>query len=81
MSNKGILQYDLDDPDSKEEFWVACNAEAYAFALWDVEVLLREHVRRGRKNDEYSEETTEVLDKIYERFFEIKTEYHIKDIT
>lgn len=77
---KGILEFDLTDPESKEDFDLAVHAADYKLALWDFsQDVLRKMTKYGVLDDqELSESDRELAQKIADKFYEILNDRDLK---
>ena len=73
---KGILEYDLNEPDDIMAHKRATKALDLASALWDITHNTKKSIEwslEGKELDKY-----EVLDLVYERIYEILEDHNIK---
>lgn len=70
MSKKGILEFDLSDPDTKTAYLRALKSTNLALCLWD----MKQYFRNRLKN--ITEDPTE-LTKAQSEFFDILDNYYI----
>jgi hypothetical protein len=73
---KGILEYDLNEPDDIMAHKRATKALDLASALWDITHNTKKSIEwslEGKELDKY-----EVLDLVYERIYEILEDHSIK---
>ena len=73
---KGILEYDLNEPDDIMAHKRATKALDLALALWDITHNTKKSIEwslEGKELDKY-----EVLDLVYERIYEILEDHNIK---
>lgn len=80
MSKKGILEFDLTDPDAKSDFELAVNAIDYKLTLWDFSMdVLRQMTKYGFINGrELTEVEANLAQEISDKFYEIINERDIK---
>jgi hypothetical protein len=73
---KANLEFDLDNPDKNDnmEFKMAVNASDYYWALYDFKSSKKslEWMLEGQDLDKY-----DVLDKVFEKFFEVVENHNI----
>jgi hypothetical protein len=75
---KAILEYDLTDPDDKMEFERTTKSLDMALALWEFGYNTKKSFQQKLEaNDKTKDEEYELLDKVYERFWEILNEHNI----
>lgn len=49
---KAILEFDLSDPDDRNEHWMAIHANDFYGILWDVDQAMRTQYKHGDWGDE-----------------------------
>jgi hypothetical protein len=75
---KGTLEYDLTDPDDRMEFERANKSLDMALALWEFGYNTRKDIERSiSEEDKCSDEQYELIDKVYEKFWEILKDRNI----
>lgn len=75
---KAILEYDLNDSDDKMEFERTTKSLDMALAIWEFAYNTKKTFQRELEaNDKTKDEEYELLDKVYERFWEILNEHNI----
>ena len=71
---KAILEFNLDEPDDKEQFTVASNAVNFYMALYDFDQQMRSWVKYG------SHDFTDIDDALYdvrEKLWEFMDDNHV----
>ena len=71
---KGILEFDLNEPDDATAHKRAVKALDLCLALLDIEQEFRKQIRY---NESLTEEAIESLNNMRESYFEIKSKYNI----
>lgn len=79
---KGILRFNLDDPDDRQAFERAINVEKYIESIEDLLRMLRNHTKYGFSTPERWDKKTpiEVMEYIYESFLKILEQNGVEDI-
>jgi len=70
------LNFDLNDPDDNMAFMRAAKSTDMALALWEFANNTKKSLQRELKEDD--DKSYELLDKVYERFWEILNDRGIK---
>ena len=63
---KAILEFNLDEPDDKEQFTVASNAVNFYMALYDFDQQMRSWVKYGHKFKDIDDALYDVREKLWE---------------
>jgi hypothetical protein len=75
---KAILEYNLTDSDDKIEFERATKSLDMALALWEFGYNTKKNLERELDADDDSKQKEyDLLDKVYEKFWEILNEHNI----
>lgn len=75
---KGILEYDLLDPEQEDDFKLAINARDYQLFIWEFsQGILRNYSKYGIP--EHIKDAESLLEKIREEFYNFKEKYKIED--
>ena len=70
------LTFDLNDPDDNMAFMRASKSTDMALALWEFAYNTKKSIQRELKEDD--DKSYELIDKVYERFWEIIQERGLK---
>lgn len=69
---KAILEFNLDEQQDKEQFYVASNGMDLYLCLWDIEQALREYAKQYESKD--MTEKLQAIDMIRDDFYAILEE-------
>jgi hypothetical protein len=61
LTQKGILEFDLEDPEAKNDFEICLKANKMAATIWDIDNICRNYLKW---NETATEETTKLLEEI-----------------
>ena len=80
MSKKGILEFDLTDPDAKADFELAVKAIDYKLALWDFSMdVLRQMTKYGTLDGrELNKVEQQLAQEISDKFYAIINDRDVK---
>jgi hypothetical protein len=73
---QATLNFDLNDPDDNMAFMRCAKSTDMALALWEFAYNTKKSLQRDL--DESDDKSYELIDKVYERFWEIMTDKGIK---
>lgn len=71
---KGILEFDLNEPDEIEAYKRAVKALDLVLALWDIDQYLR---TQTKYNESLTEDQHKVMEKAREEFYDIINKHNI----
>jgi len=75
---KGILRFDLSDPDDRREFSLACKARDYNLFVWDFsQEVLRKYCKYGLPEKYLGGE--DLMEHIRDRFYELYNKYNLSE--
>ena len=75
---KAILEFDLTDPDDRLEFERASRSLDMALSIWEFAYNAKKNIERELDADDESKQREyDVLEKVFERFWEILNEHDI----
>jgi hypothetical protein len=70
---RAIIEFDLSDIDDLYDFEVACSAKDMQLLIWDIDQLFR----RYWKSEELNEQTSKIVEKIFDEYIKTKENYNI----
>lgn len=75
---KGILKFDLSDPDDRREFKLACKASDYQSFIWHFsQDVLRKYYKYGVPDE--LKDGDKLIEHIREQFYELCNEYNLDE--